>query len=83
MKSVVKSLGKLVLAGFVCGALAFGAASLFASATTFDCPDDGETHLGSCIDNPDCTQKCRAAHPEIPPEEIQGRCIDGCCTCLY
>lgn len=83
MKRIMARVGKLVVALVVCGALGFGASSLFASAGTLDCPDDGETHLGSCIDNPDCTQKCRAAHPEILPEEIQGRCIDGCCTCLY
>lgn len=79
----VKTLTRAGLAVMVCGALGFGASSLFATAETFDCPNDGSVHLGSCIDYPDCLNKCRAAHPEIPPGEIEARCLDGCCSCLF
>jgi hypothetical protein len=64
-------------------ALAVGTQSAFARSVVAECPNDGVTHLGSCIDNPDCKQKCVQAHPEIPPSEIQGRCTNGCCTCLF
>ncbi|HEY6107603.1 MAG TPA: hypothetical protein VIV56_01750 [Gemmatimonadales bacterium] len=83
MSRLLKAVLGSAFALFVAVALTIGAQVAFARSVAADCPNDGSTHLGSCIDNPDCKQKCIQAHPEIPPEEIQGRCVNGCCTCLF
>ena len=83
MNDVARRIKQAVTAAIIVGALGFGATTLVASPTLTTCPDDGDVHLGTCIDTPDCTQKCRTAHPEITPQEILGKCIGGCCTCFY
>jgi hypothetical protein len=83
MSKWLKALSISAVALLVALALGVGTQSAFARSVVLTCPNDGNVHLGSCIDNPDCKQKCVQAHPEIPPSEIQGRCISGCCTCLF
>ncbi len=83
MSKWLKAVSISAFALLVALALAVGAHSAFARSVVLQCQNDGSHHLGSCIDNPDCLNKCIQAHPDIPPSEIQGRCIGGCCTCLF
>ena len=83
MSKWLKALSISAVALLVALALGVGTHSAFARSVVLTCPNDGSVHLGSCIDNTDCRNKCIQAHPDIPPAEIQGRCIGGCCTCLF
>ncbi len=83
MSKWLKALSISAVALLVALALGVGTQSAFARSVVLTCPNDGSAHLGSCVDNADCLNKCIQAHPDIDPSEIEGRCIGGCCTCLF
>ena len=83
MREVSAAIGKAFAVGAVCLVPGFSGSTAFARPVVLDCPNDGSHYLGSCIDDNDCLMKCRTAHPDIPPQDIQGRCRNGCCTCLF
>lgn len=63
-------------------ALLIGAQSAFAQSAAMDCPNNGTSFLGACLDTPDCQEKCDAVHGVGNSEGI---CSDepGCCRCLF
>ena len=80
----MKHLSRIVVATGIFIVLGFGASSLLVNtANALTCQDDGSTFLGSCSSEAECEMKCDLAHPEIPPEETDGRCQNGCCICLF
>jgi hypothetical protein len=60
-------------------ALTIGAHAAFAQAVTATCPYDPPLYLGSCSSQAECDQACKSANGP----ESQGRCISGCCICLF
>jgi hypothetical protein len=83
VSNVLKMIPVVLLTLLVAIALVIGTRTAVARPVTATCQDDGSVHLGTCATQQECQNKCEAAHPEIPPNEIQGRCIGGCCTCLF
>jgi hypothetical protein len=71
------------LFGFLVGAaLLVGTKSAFAQSAAMDCPNNGSSLLGSCLDTPDCQQKCDQVHGA---GQSTGICsgAPGCCRCLF
>jgi hypothetical protein len=63
----------------VAGSLTVGARAAFAHPAPMDCLYDPPRYVGSCIDNTDCSATCR----QVNGDDSQGRCISGCCQCLF
>ena len=80
MSKWLKGVSVWVFGLLVAAALAFGARTAFAEPVTADCPYDGWVYLGSCIDTPDCREKCQAVHGQ----EAVGTCnSNNCCRCYF
>lgn len=75
-----KLLGSSALAALVAAALLIGAQSAFAQSVVADCPNNGTSTLGSCIDDGDCQTKCDDVHGV---NNSIGACSSGCCRCLF
>jgi hypothetical protein len=75
--TMVRHLGRLVLAAAVVGSLSFGASQLFAGNTS-DCPYP--PYYGPCADPAECEALCFALFPE---HGGNGHCnlADHCCIC--
>ena len=59
--------------------LAIGVRTAFAQSVTMTCPNDGWRYLGSCSSTAECTNACVGVHGP----GAQGKCLDGCCQCLF
>ena len=70
----------VVLAAIVIGAMSFGAREAFAANAAMACPNDGWSTLGACTSTLDCQWLCDGVHGS---GNSTGRCIGGCCTCLW
>lgn len=72
--------GSLSIVGvLVAVALAVGAHSALAKPVMLTCPNDGWRYLGSCSSPAECTNACVGVHGP----GAQGKCLDGCCQCLF
>jgi hypothetical protein len=83
MSNVLKAVSVPLFGVLVAVALAVGTQTAFARSVTMDCPNDGNTRLGSCTSQAECQAKCDAVHQ--PPGSSQGVCSgapNGCCHCL-
>lgn len=76
-----KLLGSSALAALVAAALFVGAQSAFAQSVVAECPNNGTSTLGSCIDEAECQAKCDVVHGV---ENSEGICSSSnCCRCLF
>lgn len=75
-----KLLGSGALGVFVAAALFIGTRSAFAQSAAMNCPNNGTSTLGSCVDTTDCQNKCNAVHGM---GGSVGACSGGCCRCLF
>ena len=81
MSKWLKAVSVSVFGLLVGAALLIGAQSAFAQSAAVSCPDNGSSFLGSCIDTPDCQNKCFNVHGP----GVTGICsgTPGCCRCLF
>lgn len=75
----LKSLSVFAFALLVAVALTVGARSAFARSVVNSCLYDPPRYLGSCSSQTECTNACIA----VNGSGSQGRCLDGCCQCLF
>lgn len=82
MSKSMKAVSVWVFGLLVAATLAVGAQTAFAQPVSADCPDNGSSFLGSCIDTPHCQDKCDDVHGE---GQSTGICsgTPGCCRCLF
>jgi hypothetical protein len=80
MKAAMKTLGGVLYALVIVGAMSLGARQAFAERAEASCLNDGWNFLGACSSQLDCQNKCDQVHQ--PP--VWGRCsTSGCCSCLF
>lgn len=79
MKKRGGKLSAIAFAIAVAGSLSFGARVAFAAPAMMDCPNDGWTTLGACLTTEECTANCIFVHGD----QAQGRCRNGCCSCVW
>jgi hypothetical protein len=82
MSKSLKAAWVSLLGLFVGAALFIGTQSAFAKSVALDCVNNGSSLLGSCLDTPDCQQKCDQVHGA---GQSTGICsgTPGCCRCLF
>ena len=79
MSKWLKAVSFFAFSLLVAVALAVGTRSAFARSVVTTCPYDPPRYLGSCSSQTECDQACKSANGS----ESQGRCIGGCCQCLF
>ncbi len=60
-------------------ALTIGTQSAFARSVVNTCTYDPPRYLGTCSSDQACTNACVA----VNGPDSQGRCLNGCCQCLF
>ena len=78
MKAIAMGAFGLLMAA----ALAIGTQTALAQRVTMDCPYNGTSFLGSCVDTAHCQQKCDDVHGV---GQSLGSCsgTPGCCRCYF
>lgn len=81
MTTLFRGVGRAAFALLVAGGLAVGARSAMAAPAALACQfDPSRGWIGtSCSTNAYCTQACTAFYGYESP----GKCLNGCCTCLF
>lgn len=64
---------------FVAAALAAGVHTAFAQSVTETCVYDPPRYLGTCSSQGECDTNCKI----VDGSDAQGRCVSGCCQCLF